>query len=69
MKQIGIVLILIGLALSIFTAFTYFTEERVAKIGPMEVTREKPHSISWSPIVGVALIGIGGLVLWSSTKK
>lgn len=69
MKQVGIVIIIIGLALTVFTAFTFFTKEKVIDIGPVEVNREKPHTISWSPIIGIALIGIGGLVVWQSAKK
>ncbi len=69
MKPLGIIIIIIGLALTLFTAFTFFTKEKVVDLGPVEVSRDKPHSISWSPIVGVVLIGVGGLVLWSANKK
>jgi hypothetical protein len=69
MKQLGIVIVIIGLALTIFTAFTFFTKEKVVDLGAVEITRDKPHNISWSPIVGIALIGIGGLVVWQSSKK
>lgn len=69
MKQLGIIVIIIGLALTIFTAFTFFTKEKVVDVGPVEITRDKPHNLSWSPIVGIALIGIGGLMVWQSSKK
>ena len=69
MKKIGIILVVIGLGLSIFTAFTFFTKEKVVEIGKVEITRDKPHNLNWSPIVGVAVMAIGGIALWTSYKK
>jgi hypothetical protein len=69
MKKAGIFIILIGLALTIFTAFTFFTREKVVDIGQVHITANKPHYISWSPLVGVAVMGIGGVVLLLSPKK
>jgi len=69
MKTTGIVIIVIGLLLTIFTAFTYFTKEKIVDIGKVEITRNKPHNLNWSPLIGVAVIGIGGVVLWRSGKK
>lgn len=69
MKRIGIVIIIIGLGLTLFTAFTYFTKEKVVDIGKVEITRNKPHNLSWSPLFGIVVMGIGGAALWLSTKK
>jgi hypothetical protein len=69
MKKTGIITILVGLALTIFTAFTFFTKEKVVDIGTVEITRNKPHHLNWSPIIGIAVMGIGGVVLWQSSKK
>ena len=68
MKAAGIIIILIGLGLTVFTAGNFFTKEKVVDLGKLEITREKPHSFSWSPIVGVVVIGIGGVILWQSSK-
>lgn len=64
MKTIGIIIILIGLGLTIFTAFTFFTREKVVDLGKVEITRDKPHHLNWSPLIGIAIMGIGGVVLW-----
>jgi cytochrome b subunit of formate dehydrogenase len=69
MKYTGIAIILIGLGLTIFSAFTFFTKEKVVDIGKLEITRDKPHNLSWSPLIGIAVMGIGGVVLWKSYKK
>jgi mannose/fructose/N-acetylgalactosamine-specific phosphotransferase system component IIC len=69
MKQTGIAILVIGFLLTIFTAFNFFTREKVVDLGKIEITRRKPHYLSWSPIVGVAIMGIGAVVLWQSTRK
>ena len=69
MKTAGIIIILVGLALTIFTATTFFTNEKVVDIGKLEITRDKPHTLKWSPLIGIAVMGIGGVVLWKSYKK
>jgi LPXTG-motif cell wall-anchored protein len=69
MKKIGIIIIIIGLGLTLFSAFTFFSKEKVVDIGKLEITREKPHHLNWSPLIGIAIMGIGGVFLWRSYKK
>lgn len=60
MKKISFLLIAIGLLITAFTGFNYFTREKVVDIGDLEITANKKHTVEWSPIVGVALIVVGG---------
>jgi len=69
MKKAGISIIILGLILTIFTAFKFFTKEKVVDIGKVEITRNKPHSISWSPLIGIAVMGIGGIMLLVPSKN
>lgn len=69
MKTAGIIIIVIGLALTVFTAFTFFTKEKVVDIGKIEISRDEPHKLNWSPFIGVAVMAVGGVVLWRSNKK
>jgi hypothetical protein len=69
MKIAGIVIILIGLGLTIFTAVTYFTKEKVVDIGQLEISKEKPRYLNWSPVVGIVVMGVGGVLLWQGSKK
>ena len=62
MKKAGIFIMILGLALTIFTAITFFTREKVVDIGDIKITARKPHHFSWSPIIGIAVIGVGGIV-------
>jgi hypothetical protein len=69
MKKVAILIILIGLGLSIFTAFTFFTREKVIDIGDVKITKNKPHNLKWSPLIGIAIMGAGGIILWQSPTK
>jgi hypothetical protein len=69
MKSAGITLLIIGLLLTVFTTFKFFTREKVVDLGIVEITANKPHDVSWSPIIGIVVMGIGGLVLWQASKK
>jgi UDP-N-acetylmuramyl pentapeptide phosphotransferase/UDP-N-acetylglucosamine-1-phosphate transferase len=68
MKNLGIVLIVIGIVLMLFTGFTFVTKKNVADIGPIEINKEQRHSVPWSPITGGVLL-IAGVVLVVSGKK
>jgi len=35
----------------------------------VEITRNKPNRLKWSPVIGIIVMGIGGVVLWQATKK
>jgi len=69
MKKVGYLLILIGLVLTIFTTVTFFSRERIAKIGDVNITANKRHHLKWSPLIGIGVMGIGGVVLLMSYKK
>jgi hypothetical protein len=69
MKKIGIIIIAIGLVMTIFTAFTFFTREKVVDIGKVEIMANKRHNVNWSPLYGVIVIAIGGAFLLVPAKK
>jgi len=69
MKKTGILILIIGVALTLFTFFTVFTKEKVVDIGAIEITRDKPHHLNWSPLIGVAVMAIGGVLLWQGSKN
>jgi hypothetical protein len=68
MKKAGIVIMVIGVILTLFTAITFFTKKKVVDIGSVEITADKPHRLSWSPLIGVAIIGVGGVITLASKK-
>ena len=69
MKATGIILIVVGVLLAAFTSFNFFSKDKVVDVGKLELSKEKEHTISWSPWVGAALIGGGVLFLVFGVKK
>lgn len=69
MKTAGIFILILGLALTIFTAITFFTKEKVVDLGKLEITANKPHRLNWSPLVGIGVMAVGVIVIWQSQKK
>ena len=69
MKQIGILIMIIGLGLTLFTAITFFTREKVVDLGVVEITKNQPHNLNWSPFVGMAVMVVGGFVIYLDKKK
>jgi len=67
-KPLGIVLIILGAIMIIYTGFNYVTTEKVVDLGPIKINAEKNHPVQWSPIVGVVLL-IGGIVVMVTSKK
>lgn len=69
MKKAGIVVILIGLALTMVTAFTFFTREKIADLGDVHISVNRRHYLSWSPVAGIIVMGIGGLMLFLPSRR
>ncbi len=68
MKNIGIVLIVIGVIALLYTGFKFTTKEKVVDLGPLEINKEKTHNVNWPPIAGAILLA-GGVVLLVIDKK
>ncbi len=68
MKTIGIIILAVGLLITTITGFNYVTKEKVVDVGSLEITQNKNHFMSWSPIVGIAVMVIGGGVFLYGRK-
>jgi hypothetical protein len=69
MRTIGIVILVIGLLITIFTGFRYVTKEKVAQVGPIEIAADREKSVGWSPLIGVAVMAVGGVILLAGGRK
>jgi len=69
MKAFGIILVILGLVMTIYTTVTFTTRDKVVDIGKLEIFADKPHNMRWSPLIGIAVMGLGGLVLWKGGKR
>jgi hypothetical protein len=68
-KTIGIIIMVIGLVMTLYTGFNYVTREKVVDLGNVEITADKDNTVSWGPFVGTGVIVIGGVVFLAGRKK
>ena len=70
MKQAGIIILVIGIVITIFSGYTFITKKKVLDIGPLEITESKKHTFPIAHVVGIAVFVIGsGMFLIGYTKK
>lgn len=70
MKRTGVIILIVGLVIVIFTGFNFFTGDKIVAIGDLKML-ENDHSLAWSPLVGVAAIAVSigiGVYLIGSKK-
>jgi len=61
-RNIGVVLVIIGVLMMLYTGFNFITTKNVVDIGPLQVNKEENHPVQWSPIVGGLLL-VGGILV------
>jgi drug/metabolite transporter (DMT)-like permease len=63
MKQtLGIVLLVIGIVMLIYSGFSYTKREKVVDAGPVHISADKEKSVNWPPYAGGILV-VGGIIL------
>ncbi|MNI78073.1 hypothetical protein D3C87_468060 [compost metagenome] len=68
-RTVGLVLIVIGIAMLIWTGFTYTKKEKLVDAGPIQISADKEKSVNWPPYVGGIILVAGVFVLVASRKK
>jgi hypothetical protein len=68
MRTLGILLIVIGGLMTIFTGFNLVTKKEVADIGPLEINKEEKTPVAWSPIIGGILL-VAGIAIVATNKR
>lgn len=69
MKKVGIVIIVVGILITIFTGISFKTEEEIVEIGEFELTREEEKKVNWAPWVGVVVVAAGAVLVLTAKKK
>jgi uncharacterized membrane protein HdeD (DUF308 family) len=59
---IGVLLVIVGIIALAVPSITFFTTKRVADAGFFKIDVQRPHTILLNPIVGIAAL-VAGLVL------
>jgi len=67
-RNLGIMLIAIGIIMMMYTGFNYITTKNIVNLGPVQINKEENHPVQWSPVIGAALL-IGGIAIIAVTRK
>jgi uncharacterized membrane protein YidH (DUF202 family) len=67
-RSIGIILIILGILMMVYTGFNYVTTKNVVDAGPIQINKSEDHPVQWSPIVGVVLL-VAGVAIIATNKK
>ncbi|SDC12035.1 hypothetical protein [Pedobacter soli] len=67
-KTVGLILIVLGAAMLIWTGFTYTKKEKIIDAGPIQVSADKEKSVNWPPYAG-GIILVAGVFVFIASKK
>jgi hypothetical protein len=69
MRNLGFVLIVIGIIMMVVTGFNFVTREKVVDVGPVHVSTNKDNPVQWSPILGGIILVAGIFVVVSNKNR
>ena len=68
MRTLGFVLIILGIVMLFIPGIGFTTRETVVDAGPIELSAEENHDVSW-PIYAGGIVAAAGLALVIFAKK
>jgi uncharacterized membrane protein len=69
MRQVGIILIVLGIVLLVFRGFNVQTEEKVIDAGPLEVSKKENKWFGWPVYTGGIAIVAGLIMILADRRK
>ncbi len=69
MKTTGIILIIAGILMLVFTNINFTTEKKVADIGPVEINKKENNTVAWPSWVGGVVIAAGAVMFIAGKRK
>ena len=69
MRNIGIVLIVLGVLALVYQGINYTTHETVIDIGPLHATADREKTLPLPPILGIAAVAGGVALLFAGARK
>jgi hypothetical protein len=66
---VGLLLIVFGIIALAVPSITFFTRERVVDTGFLQIDWHQPHTIFLNPIVGIAALAVGVILMLGSRRS
>jgi len=67
-KSLGVLLIVIGLIMLVWSGFTYTKKEKIIDAGAIQITADKQKTVNWPPYAG-AIAMVAGVVIYVAAKR
>lgn len=67
-KSLGVLLIIVGLIMLVWSGFTYTKKEKIIDAGPIQVTADKQETVNWPPYVG-AIAMVAGVIIYVAARR
>lgn len=67
-KTLGIILLVAGIVMLIWTGFSYTQREKVVDAGPVHISADKQKTVSWPPYAG-GILALAGAVLLVTNRR
>ena len=69
MKKDGIIIMLVGLGITIITAFLYFSKMNEPLMNKFVLEAGNTFHFNWAPMIGIFVMAIGEFLLWESQNN
>jgi len=69
MRTAGIIILIVGILITIYSGVTFVTKKKVVDIGNVEISKDEKHKINWSPYAGVGVMVVGVVIILAGGKK
>jgi drug/metabolite transporter (DMT)-like permease len=66
---IGLVLIVLGVVALVYQGVTYTSRETILDIGPLHATADRKKTLPLSPVLGIAAVAGGVVLLIAGVRK
>ncbi len=67
-KSLGILLIVVGLIMVVWSGFTYTKKEKIIDAGAIEISADRQKTINWPPYAG-GLAMLVGVIVYVAAKR
>lgn len=69
MKVFGLILIVVGILMMVFTGFNFEKEKSVVEIGDLEINKTEDKHVGWPTYAGGAVLLVGVVITVVGVKK
>jgi len=68
MRTLGIIAIVVGILMIIFTSINFKTKKKVLDIGSVEIEKKESHRVGWPVYTGI-IVCVAGIVIILADKR